>query len=357
VVIATVLALGITRVPGIASAAVSTSSASALVKAVDRTYDVCTQKTAKSGADGSKSTVTLGINDCSKSTNIIVVKTFKNNGQARKAALKAPAETVWVTGSVIAYSRLPQAPRFDALMNKLGADIVVGNPPKASATTTTTAPPVANVSTLMAGTAHPTVGPGTKGELTITYVAPPVDLGYSAGTIVPVIIWNGTGETVSHLDVSGTGKDASGTVLGAGDAQDIEPQNLAPNEVAFGLVYFTQAIPAGSAFDLTPSSTPGESTYFLDAQVNQANFVSGQFGENSVTGEVANPATVDMRGPIEANVFCFSDTGVLTDVFPGFVEGNAGLAAGATGGFSTLMYRTNLNCPTFLVGASGYGSL
>jgi hypothetical protein len=348
--------LGVSYGSGVAHAQTKQVTAASVVSAIERTYAVCAEKTSNAGSDGSRSTTMLGINDCSVPSNSIVVKTFKSGSAAEKAGLKAPVADVWILGNIAAYSKMARAPRLDALLQKLGAYDVLGSPPTTiPASTTTTAPPPAIVSTLMAGTAHPTVAPGTKGSLDVTYVAAPIDQSYGAGTILPVIVWNGTGKSVSHVDVSGPAKDASGTVLGSGDSQEIEPQTLAPNEVAFGLVFFTQSIPPGSAFDLTATASSGSSTYFLDAQVTQANYVPGQYGENSVTGEVVNSQQISMRGPISASVFCFSDAGVLTDVFSGFVSGNAGLEPGQTGGFSTSIYRQT-ECPTFLVGASGFGS-
>jgi len=59
------------------------------------------------------------------------------------------------------------------------------------------------------------------------------------GTIVPVEVWNGTSQTVSGVDISGPAMSGS-TVVGSGDSQDVEPGVLAPSEVAFGMVFYSQ---------------------------------------------------------------------------------------------------------------------
>lgn len=246
-----------------------------------------------------------------------------------------------------------------------GSDTTIGGASSATTTTSTaaadgraspapTTPPTAIVSTMMAGTAHPAVTPGTIGQLDVVYIGAPIS-NSSLGTIVPVVVWNGTGQTAAHIDVSGIAKDAAGTVLGSGDSQDINPTNVAAQGVAFGMVYFRQSIPIGSSLNLTATGDEGPSSYLLDAQVAQANFSPSQFGHGTITGEVINPQAVTMRGPIEADAYCFSNAGLLTGVFPGFISGDGGLAPGATAGYSISIYL-DVDCPTFLVGSSGFAS-
>ena len=43
-------------------------------------------------------------------------------------------------------------------------------------------------------------------------------------------------------------------MIGSGDSQDIEPQNVSPGGVAFGMVYFATDVPVGSNLSaLTPT--------------------------------------------------------------------------------------------------------
>ena len=122
------------------------------------------------------------------------------------------------------------------------------------------------------------------------------------------------------------------------------------------MVFFEQSIPAGSDFNFTVNAKDGTSTYYLDAKVTQANFVPGQYDGGSVTGEVVNQNAVAMNGPIATPAYCFAADGTLAYVFPGFVSGNGDLAPGATGGFTASLFM-DVDCSSYLVGASGYGQV
>ena len=148
---------------------------------------------------------------------------------------------------------------------------VQGNSGTASPTTAASTPSPSSVTIppTLGGTAHPVLSPGQPGQLDVIYVGSANSLG-GVGASVPVAIWNGTSHTVNHIDVSGPAM-SGGSVVGSGDSQDIEPSNLAPGQVAFGMVYFSQSLPAAT-FGFTASASQGMSTYFVDAQVTQANY-------------------------------------------------------------------------------------
>ena len=217
-------------------------------------------------------------------------------------------------------------------------------------------PPTANVSSLMAGTAHPVIPlpAGIAKKVTLVYVGTPVANG-ALGSIVPVAVWNGSSSLINHIDISGPAKDGTGAVIGSGDSQDVEPQNVPPGDVAFGMVFFETPVPVGSDLSaLSATYETGQSTYFVDMKTQQANLVPGSYGASTITGEVMNTSNVSLHGPISTVGYCFSPSGVFLDVVPGFASGDATIAPGQTAGFSDSMYNTT--CPTFLVGASGYGS-
>jgi hypothetical protein len=223
-----------------------------------------------------------------------------------------------------------------------------------SESTGTAAPPSAIISPLFTGDAHPilVVPASAKGKVDLLFVGTPIVT--DGNTTVPIVVWNGTGKTVNDIDVAGIAKNGAGTVIGSGDSQDIEPENLLPGDVAFGMVYFETAVPAGSDLSsLLPTYNNGQSTYFLDVQATQANFVQGSYGEDDITGSVMNQNKVAVSGPVSTVAYCFSTSGVLTSVDSGFTSGNSGLAPGQTGGYSDSLYDET--CPTFLVGSSGFG--
>jgi hypothetical protein len=157
------------------------------------------------------------------------------------------------------------------------------------------------------------------------------------------------------VDISGAAMSGS-TVVGSGDSQNVQPGVLAPSQVAFGMVFFTQALPSGTTFNLTANGSTDLSNA-SNAQVVQANYsASGGLGGASVVGSVTNPGTVSISSPVETVLYCFDATGALLNVTDGFVDGNSDLAPGATGSYhidiGTDSSGNPLPCPTYLVGSS-----
>jgi hypothetical protein len=214
-------------------------------------------------------------------------------------------------------------------------------------------PATASISPFMGGNAHPvfTIAPTLPHKVDLIFIGSPIV--FDSSTTVPVVVWNGTTGTINDLDVSGVAKDGSGKVIGSGDSQDIEPQNLLPGEVAFGMVYFETAVPTGSDLsELGVTYDSGTSGFGIDVQVTQANYIPGQYGDNTITGSVTNTNKTTATAPIETDAYCFSMTGTLLSVSPGFMSGNGGLMKGQSGGFSDDGIAAI--CPTYLVGASGH---
>jgi hypothetical protein len=193
---------------------------------------------------------------------------------------------------------------------------------------------------------------GKANSLDVIYVPPAAALSGSSGsTTVPVIVWNGTSQTVNDVDVSGSASTHS-SVVGSGDSQGFMPENLKPGQVAFGYVFFETSVPADAKFNFSATASPGTSTYFLDAQVTQANWVpGGESGTNAVVGTVRNRTGLAMTGPISTTVYCFNG-GKLTAAEAGFLSGSGNLSPGASGSYSVQVFDP---CATYLVGASGFG--
>ena len=111
------------------------------------------------------------------------------------------------------------------------------------------------VPSTFAGTAHPVFSPGALGKLDVVFTGAPYSPGgiSSDGTIVPFAMWNGTTKTLNDLSASGTAM-VNGTVTGSGNSQDIEPPNLAPGQVAFGIIFFQTPPASGATFSISPTS-------------------------------------------------------------------------------------------------------
>ena len=206
------------------------------------------------------------------------------------------------------------------------------------------------VPSTFAGTAHPVFSPGALGKLDVVFTGAPYSPGgiTSDGTIVPFAMWNGTTKTLDDLSASGTAM-VNGTVTGSGNSQDIEPPNLAPGQVAFGIIFFQTPPAPGATFSISPTSQ-GAFSNALVAQVTQANDVPGQFNSD-VVGSITNSNKQPISGPLSATVFCFNAAGALATVETGYASGNGPWAPEATASYDTTLEDP---CPTFLVGSSGF---
>jgi hypothetical protein len=216
--------------------------------------------------------------------------------------------------------------------------------PKSSSALTPTVP------STFGGNAQPALATGKSGSLDVTFVGAAYSLGSGDGTIVPVEVLNATSQSVGGVDISGPAMSGS-SVVGSGDSQDVEPAVLAPGEVAFGMVFYTQDLPPGSTFNLTASAN--QTTNYADAKVVQANYsATGGLAGPAVVGTVSNPGAGAISSPIPTDLYCFDATGTLQSVSEDFVAGDAGLAPGATGSYSIDVEGPS-PCTTFLVGSSG----
>ena len=204
-----------------------------------------------------------------------------------------------------------------------------------------------------AGNAVPALHSEPSGQLSVAFVGTPYSLGSGDGTMVPVEVFNGTDQSVAQVDVSGAASSGS-AVVGSGDSQDVEPAVLAPGEVAFGMVFYTQDLPAGVTFTLTATGS-NETSNVVNIKVVQANYSgTGGIAGSGVVGSVMNPSSTNVNAPVQTDLYCFSPTGTLQSVNGGFMAGNGGLPPGASGSYSIDIEGPAPCTSDFLVGSSGY---
>jgi hypothetical protein len=193
---------------------------------------------------------------------------------------------------------------------------------------------------------------GKPGALDVIFVGTPYSLSSSSGTIVPVEVLNATRSVASGIDIAGPAMSGA-NVIGSGDSQNVQPAIVQPGEVAFGMVFFSQQIPVGSSFSFSATSS-SELSLYANAKVVQANYsaTGGTIGPG-IVGTVTNSGTAAITYPIEADLYCFSSTGVLQSTWGGFVSGMADLTPGATGSYSIDIEGPS-PCTSFLVGSGGH---
>lgn len=201
----------------------------------------------------------------------------------------------------------------------------------------------------LAGTALPVFEAGRKDKVDVVAtgeIAP-----NAGGTTVQIAIRNNTADTITNIDVSGAAKDATGKIVGSGKSQGLKPTTVPAGGIALGYVYYSSELPADSKIDFTVSSEPlvGDS-YFQDLKIDEANNMG-----DSITGQATNVSELTLNGPYSVEVYCFEKNGKFKDSFTTYATPDADLQPKQSVTFQTDLYGEA--CPTFLVGASGYGPL
>ena len=161
---------------------------------------------------------------------------------------------------------------------------------------------------------------------------------------LPVIVRNNTASTVGQIEVTGTARDAAGTLVGSGSSQGFDPVLVEPGEIAWGYVYFGDIEGEGITFEL---STSGEEPgFFLPVEITELNAT-----DDNLVGGIINNLESEVSGPIGISGVCFATDGTLADTFSTFAEQDD-LPPGGVGSFSANFYGDP--CSIGLVAASGY---
>jgi hypothetical protein len=204
-------------------------------------------------------------------------------------------------------------------------------------------------SSFLAGNAHPQYPAGPVGKVSVVYQAPISP--QQNGTAVPIVLNNNSSKAVAHVDISGTAKNAAGKIVGSGSSQGTYPSVIEPGQWALAFIYFQSAeglSPSDTmsfSVDITQADTSSYNTAAI--QVTQANMSSG-----SITGGVQNTTGHVVTGPISVDVYCFDGNGHPFYEQGGFTSGSGDLATNASDSFQINL--SDQQCPSYLVGASGY---
>lgn len=203
----------------------------------------------------------------------------------------------------------------------------------------------------LAGTAQPTLPNGSEGKVDVVASGPIVPS--PSGISVPIVLRNMTADAITSIDVAAAATDASGTILGSGQSQGMNPTSVPSGGVALGYVYFAPntEIPADAKLEFTVASQPVKGLpYFRDLKIEQANLA----GQN-IAGKAANSSQDTLNGPYGVHVTCFDESGNLLSTLIDFASPAADIAAGQSVTFQVPLF--DRPCPSFLLGVSGYGPL
>ena len=182
-----------------------------------------------------------------------------------------------------------------------------------------------------------------------------ITLGPAGRSDVPFLIYNGTDDTISRVEVSGMAVDGDGNTFGSGRSQGVEPNVIPPGGIGFGFVYVgpddlpPDATIDNPAIDYTTGLGDFENIVTLD--VDELTVLDAGFDD--FTGTLTNPHDIEVTGPISVGLACLDDTGGLTGVFSTFADRDT-IEAGGTSTFTISMYGDDVACDGYLAGASGY---
>jgi hypothetical protein len=143
-------------------------------------------------------------------------------------------------------------------------------------------------------------------------------------------------------------RDASGSLVGAGESQGLTPNVVEQGELAIGYVYFGDAhVPedAEIALEVTSDESLAEFENIVGLSITEANDTP-----RSIVGLIENPYDIGVMGPINVQAVCFSEDG-LTDENSTFAAKDA-LAPDDTSPFQIDVLGAP--CERFLIGASGF---
>lgn len=190
---------------------------------------------------------------------------------------------------------------------------------------------------------------GESGELSIVAIGrEESSLGIS--TVVPVVVRNRTGRTVSDISVSGSARDTSGSLIGSGSDQGFKPAVVGPGEIAIGYVYFnTGDVPGDATFDFDVSGTNPDDRFMsaVDLVVDEHNRTG-----DSVVVMLRNDTSEVVSGPISLLMMCFDSDGTPIGTESTFTDQNdVGPGATVSGSFT---FWGDPPCERYILGGSGY---
>jgi hypothetical protein len=190
---------------------------------------------------------------------------------------------------------------------------------------------------------------GVPGKVSVIETGP-----FRYGSI-PVVIYNGTDDTIASVKVTATARQ-NGSLVASGESQDISPNFVSRRGYQLGYVYFGGGKPpAGSRITFTVTSTKLSDVDFesnRDMTPTEQHVRKGTYSLELV-GTMKNAAPTKVSGPIHVILVCLSKAGKILSESNGFTsDDNA--APGATVSYSISLGSNEKSCPVPLVAGGGF---
>jgi len=204
------------------------------------------------------------------------------------------------------------------------------------------------------GNAFGLIPPGDAGQLSIVARGAMDEIGN-----LPIVARNNTGNDVVGLKVSATVRDAGGNLLGAQDANTIQPFFVRSGGIAISNLFFSPGtvFPVDAQYEFKVSSMDiADARFYSHADLD---IVEASLFDNRIVGTMRNGYEKAVDGPFYLLAACFDEAGNLLSVLSGNSD-SPSLAPGEEQSFEVdlflLTYFSDLGCPTFLVTGQGYGT-
>lgn len=182
--------------------------------------------------------------------------------------------------------------------------VVTATPPPPTPTPTTgpLQPADARASAFIGGNESPDLPPGEAGQLEVILISEP-QLEFSH-TVLNLVVRNNTAAPVRRIAVSAAVYDSEGQLLATDSDDPLDPNIVAPGEIAMGqLVFLDITFPADAQIETDVTAAPVDGRENIrDLEVVEANLVG-----NRITGFLHNFHEETVRGPVGIEIFCFDE--------------------------------------------------
>lgn len=222
----------------------------------------------------------------------------------------------------------------------------------ADSSTTASGPVTAlpfNAGGLLAGTATPNLPEGEQGKVSVVQVGA-LDVHMSGSAKLPFAFRNNTNEAISHVDWTGTAR-SGGAIVATASSQGAIPAQVKPGEIGLAFIYFgpdATVPPADATYEFTVETSPDDQGAYNTAALTVA---EANASGDTIVGAAINKTGESVEGPFAIDAYCFDGDTVLSE-HGNYAEQDGPISADGQVTFSASMF--DANCPSFIVGVSGY---
>lgn len=228
--------------------------------------------------------------------------------------------------------------------------VVTATPPPPTPTPTAgpLRPADARASTFVDGNGSPDLPEGEPDRVSVIVMAEPqVRFG---NTTIPFIVRNNTADPVRRIAVSAAAYDTENQLLATASDDPLNPNIVAPGEIAMGYLIFSGVeLSVDARLETEVTSSPVSTSFenIRDLDIAEVDHI-----DNRIVGFLHNPYEETVNGPIGVEVFCFDEDNTLLSRHRGFTDQDT--AAPDRDVPFAIQILGDAPCPIYLVTGSGF---